>query len=198
MYKTTIKGKLISISYADTSVRLGAPQYRKLKVWLNDFLTALEEFLWTKRHGGLALRRPKKAGLQLSLTLCGNEKIRRLNHRFRGKLKTTDVISLQYLEELEEIEQASGPFDLHLGDIFICREVAKRQANKFKIRFEEEFTHLLVHGALHVLGYDHERSREDELIMEKKEQALLKRVADLRKKRRLTHGRIKEVKTSRI
>jgi rRNA maturation RNase YbeY len=184
MYKSTIDGKYLTVQYQDTSLRLGAPQFRKLKLWLVLFVQSYEEFLWTKRKGCLGLKRPK-ARVELNVTLCGKSRMINLNHRFRGKKKVTDVISLQYLESHDEIETASGPFPLLLGELFLCREVTAAQARKFRLRFEEEFVHLLVHGALHVLGYDHERSAEDELLMETKEKQLLLRIRKLRLKRRL-------------
>ena len=81
--------------------------------------------------------------------------------------KLTDVLSFPVYETLRSNSESfiePGPV-VHLGDIFICREVALRQAKEFKITFEEEFLHLFIHGFLHLCGYDHEMSKEEEELM---------------------------------
>lgn len=114
----------------------------------------------------------------LNVTLCGNTKIKSLNREYRNKDKVTDVLSFGVHENLRP---DLGPFlanlpELELGDIFICKEVAKKQAHEFDITYEMEVIHLLVHGFLHLLGYDHEISEKEEMIMEKEEAKLVKSI----------------------
>jgi len=113
---------------------------------------------------------------ELSLVLVGNEEIRELNATYRGKNRPTDVLSFPSGEN-----QAEGL--RILGDVVISVEQAEIQARKRRKTLEEEVRSLLIHGILHLLGYDHERSQKEARIMkgmEKKiEQALCER-RDLR------------------
>jgi probable rRNA maturation factor len=70
--------------------------------------------------------------------------------------------------------QPAVPIDL--GDIFICFPVAKTQAKSLNVSLENELIHLFVHGFLHLLGFDHERSSKDERIMLKWEDHLIKKI----------------------
>lgn len=122
----------------------------------------------------------------LNLTLCGKTKIQTINRKFRNKDKPTDVLTFPLYETLrsDEIKKFKldpimfGP-EVLLGDVLICKEVAKSQAKEFDITYRDELLHLLCHGFLHVLGYDHERSAKEEKIMQNLEDML---VAELSKK----------------
>jgi len=100
--------------------------------------------------------------------------MRALNRRWRKKDKTTDVLAFP---------AGGGPGPDALGDVVISVEQAEIQARKRRKTLEEEVRSLLIHGILHLLGYDHERSQREARIMkgmEKKiEQALCER-RDLR------------------
>lgn len=90
-----------------------------------------------------------KKGQCISIHLIGDYKMRNLNRVYRGKDRTTDVLSFS-AQEGEMI------FDEHdLGDLFISIPQIRRQAKRFDISFAEECTRMLVHGTLHLLGYDH-------------------------------------------
>ena len=102
----------------------------------------------------------KNKKVELSLNLVGEGKIRSLNKKYRGKNKVTDVLSfgMDY--------KTSGKCDIiSLGDIFICLPFAKKQARKEGIELKKELSRLVVHGFLHLLGYDHEKSSKDTKIM---------------------------------
>jgi probable rRNA maturation factor len=93
--------------------------------------------------------------VELSVRLTGDEDVRALNAEWRGKDKPTNVLSFP-LSEPEELvrEQAEGP-ELMLGDIVLARGVCEREAAEKRIPVERHASHLLVHGTLHLLGYDH-------------------------------------------
>ncbi len=148
----------------------------KLKKYLSACLPVFEEFLMSKT--GLNLKGLNASEIEMSLTLCGASKIRSLNRDHRGKDKKTDVLSFPAHEDLRV--GADGPVFgvLSLGDIIICKEVADSQAKEFKIEREDEVVHLLVHGFLHVLGYDHEVSSSEEKIMQDLEAKLLKKISN--------------------
>lgn len=98
--------------------------------------------------------------VELGLHLVTPDRSQELNHEHRHKDKPTDVLSFPLNEH--SLEQ----YDiLPLGDIFICLEVAERQAKEMKIPLDQELARLAVHGLLHLVGYDHETSPEDEKDM---------------------------------
>jgi probable rRNA maturation factor len=93
--------------------------------------------------------------VELSVRLTSDEDVRALNAHWRGKDKATNVLSFPMSEQYE-LEQADedGP-ELMLGDIVLAKGVCEREAAEKEIPFERHATHLLVHGTLHLLGYDH-------------------------------------------
>lgn len=108
--------------------------------------------------------------IELSVLLCNDEFIRKLNKEWRDEDHATDVLSMsQHIPELEI------PM-LMLGDIVISVETAARQAEERGHTLLDEIRILLVHGLLHLLGFDHEISDEAEVEMEKEEELLLKKL----------------------
>jgi probable rRNA maturation factor len=93
--------------------------------------------------------------LELSVRLTGDDQVRALNAQWRGKDKATNVLSFPMLDEAN-LHQANvaGP-ELLLGDIILARGVCAAEASDKGIAFEDHAAHLLVHGTLHLLGYDH-------------------------------------------
>ena len=92
---------------------------------------------------------------ELSVLLTDDKKIRELNKKYRGQDRATDVLSFPQ-NEGEENEP-----DYHLmGDVVISTVTAKRQASQHGLSLEEEIVLLLIHGILHLLGFNHERSEE--------------------------------------
>jgi probable rRNA maturation factor len=93
--------------------------------------------------------------VELSVRLTGDEQVRALNAEWRGKDKATNVLSFP-LAETDELREANvaGP-ELLLGDIILARGVCEAEAADKGVTFEQHATHLLVHGTLHLLGYDH-------------------------------------------
>ena len=127
---------------------------------------------WDSRSGWEALARkaaeaaiaesafPQLSGsprqVELSVRLVGDEEVRLLNAHWRGKDKPTNVLSFPLAEQYE-LEQGDeeGP-ELMLGDIVLAHGVCEREAAEKKVSVEEHATHLIVHGTLHLLGYDHQ------------------------------------------
>ena len=100
--------------------------------------------------------------MSVSVTLTDNDHIHKLNKKFRGVDRHTDVLSFPMYErdELDEMIIEGGV--LELGDIVISIERAHEQALEIGNTFLEEIAFLTVHSMLHLLGYDHERSSEDD------------------------------------
>ena len=113
--------------------------------------------------------------VELSVRLTSDEDVRALNAHWRGKDKPTNVLSFPMSEQYE-LEQADedGP-ELMLGDIVLAKGVCEREAAEMEIPFERHATHLLVHGTLHLLGYDH-GDDQDAADMEDREVRALARL----------------------
>lgn len=102
----------------------------------------------------------KRAHIQLSLLITGDEQIKELNKLYRNIDSATDVLSFPQFEMIEEITE-----DSILGDIVISFETAQNQADEAGIAVEREMAFLFIHGLLHLLGYDHEVSEDEEIVM---------------------------------
>lgn len=113
--------------------------------------------------------------MELSLILTDNQGIHRLNWEFRRQDKPTDVLSFPQEEDLSPwCREKPGP-RLMLGDIAISLEKALEQAESYGHSLEREAAFLLVHGALHLLGYDHENPW-DEAAMREEQRAVLEHI----------------------
>lgn len=116
--------------------------------------------------------------VSISMTLCGKRKIQSMNQKYRQIDKATDVLSFPVFENLrpDKLVTEKNLPQVELGDLVICKEIAKSQALEFKISYEQEVIHLAVHGFLHLLGFDHETSLKEEKIMEKYEAELVNKI----------------------
>ncbi len=110
------------------------------------------------------------ADCEVSVTFTDNEKIHALNREYRGVDRPTDVLSFP-LYEGDDLGQAFGP--VALGDIVLSLEKAKKQAEEYGHSFEREVAFLTVHSTLHLLGYDHETSEEEEKDMFGRQNAIM-------------------------
>ena len=99
----------------------------------------------------LALRRGGcgRRSITLSILLADNSRLRKLNARFRGKNKPTNVLSFE----------AAGAESDHLGDLALAYGVSAHEARAQRKTLSNHATHLVVHGVLHLLGFDHETRR---------------------------------------
>jgi rRNA maturation RNase YbeY len=98
-------------------------------------------------------------GAELSLVLAADPEMAELNARFRGRAGPTDVLSFSLLEG-SGAEFRGGL----LGDVVIGVEVAARQARRRGRSLDDEVARLMIHGVLHLLGYDHERDEQARLM----------------------------------
>lgn len=135
--------------------------------------TALED-ISTRAEAALAERLGLTADLlEISLLACGDERIAELNGEFRGKASPTNVLSWP-AEALTPpaLPEAEPDGTLPLGDIALAFETCAREAEAQGQTFDDHVTHLIVHGLLHLLGYDHEID-DDALRMEALEREIL-------------------------
>lgn len=115
--------------------------------------------------------------VEVSVTFVDDEGIRELNKKFRGMDKPTDVLSFPLLDYEGESEEPFFDELCHnLGDIVISLERAMAQANEFGHSFEREVAFLTAHSMLHLLGYDHELSDEDDADMRARQNDIMERL----------------------
>ena len=125
-----------------------------------------------------------KCGLKkvrVEVSFVDKKEIKRLNKEFRQIDKETDVLSFPVLDlvpmQKVSIKDFMEDFDpetksLMLGDIIICNDVAKKNAEEYGHSYEREVCYLVVHGCLHLLGYDH-MEEEDKKLMRAMEETVL-------------------------
>jgi len=154
-----------------------------------------------------------EASAELGVLFVGDQRMRGLNRRYRGKDCTTDVLAFAMRESFtphasrfdpsassgsraESRDKLTVPSQVEgrltpdmLGDVVIAVPTAVRQAKQGQRSLDEELTALLVHGILHLCGYDHERSEKDARRMQRRERMILSRLAPLPKRvNRTRHG----------
>lgn len=144
-----MKHDLISIS--------GAPASWKLRASVEKLVQAL-------RRGRFI---PSKHAVVLSVSCVGASEMTRLNRKYRGKARPTDVLSL---------EQPQIPVSnvIFLGDVVLCLDIVRAQAKEQCHGVGIEAAVLTAHGLLHLLGYDHEKSPREATRQVKAEDKLLK------------------------
>ena len=117
------------------------------------------------------LRRLGRAETELSILLVDDREMRALNHRYRGIDRPTDVLAFA------QSEGGGAVPDGLLGDVVISVDTAKRQAREIGHSLGHEADRLLIHGLLHLLGYDHERSAAEARRMQRRERLLARTLA---------------------
>lgn len=147
---------VIEVQYAVS--RAGVPHPATLRRWAK---AALQQSVDVTP--AFVRRRP----VSLTLRVVGAAEGRRLNLRWRGKDKTTNVLSFPSGSLPGEWEDAEP-----LGDIVICAPVIRREAGQQFKAPAAHWAHMVIHGTLHLLGYDHEVARDAE-VMEQLERQVL-------------------------
>lgn len=103
-------------------------------------------------------------GRELGILLVDDKEIQELNRQYLGRDRPTNVLAFPM----------DGPSNRLLGDIVISVQTAQREAEERGVSLEEHLALLLIHGILHLLGYDHEKGGRQETEMKRKERELLK------------------------
>jgi probable rRNA maturation factor len=146
----------------------------------------------------LALRILKLLSLErgeLSLLFVNDLKMRALNAQHRGVDANTDVLSFPLYDSVGEIQcqidaVGSAPVDawsrapILLGDVVINPQRAAVQAQQYGLTLDEELTRLMVHGVLHLIGYDHERNRYQAQKMFLKQEEIIRALAEMDRQRK--------------
>jgi probable rRNA maturation factor len=114
----------------------------------------------------------KGEGCEIAVRVVAPRESRALNRQWRGKDRPTNVLSFPAPTQTRRGKPAD--FRLPLGDLVICAEVVRREAVLRGRPVEAHWAHLVVHGTLHLVGYDHEAGRREQVRMERREISVLK------------------------
>ncbi len=115
-----------------------------------------------KKIAKKVLMKEQKGDLNLSIALVGQKVIKGLNKRYRKKNRPTDVLSYMYSKNASEI--------------VICPQVVKQNAKKFGTTFKKELARVLIHGILHLAGYNHEKKKTETKKMKEKEECYFSKI----------------------
>lgn len=166
-----IQSGKVSLGFFYTDDLVSSSDISEYKYWLDLAAKAI----------GVSFYKGEKP-ITVNISIVGDDEIREINAEYRDKDKVTDVLSFPMQENMRK-----GEFDdfmplIELGDIIICKSVCEEQAREFKLSYFEEFVHLVIHGFLHVYGYDHEISEDEEQLMFSLEEKLVKEISTLKAK----------------
>ena len=153
----------LTVSVQFASFRRGVPHARSLGRWAKAAFTA----------GGQGRRRAP-AQAEVTIRIVGAAESRRLNRTWRGKDKPTNVLSFPAapLPAVHGLRAGSLRDPVSIGDLAICSPVVAREAREQGKQVRAHWAHMVVHGVLHLLGYDHENDR-DAGVMEAREVRIL-------------------------
>ena len=126
-----------------------------------------EEFL--KKIARKILKKEKESGL--SVAFVNPARIKKLNKQYRKKDRVIDVLSFGSSQKFPSFQKHT-----ELGEVIICLSEVRKNAKQYKSTFEKELVQVSIHGVLHLLGYDHEKSEKEAKKMEEKQQYYLSQV----------------------
>jgi probable rRNA maturation factor len=130
-----------------------------------------EEFL--KEVAKKVLKSENKEKGSLSVAFVGEGRMRKLNKKYRNRNRTTDVLSFEGNLKSKLLPKEKPDFIKELGEVVICLKTVRKNAKRYGLDFEEELVRVLIHGILHLLGYEHERGGKEAEEMRKKEEYYL-------------------------
>ena len=136
-----------------------------------DITALIERVIGTAMTRAELPKAAKNKRVELSIALVSDESIKLLNSEFRGKDKPTNVLSFEF----EDYDTLPPDAEYPLGDIVMAYETIKRETEEQNKKLTDHCAHMVLHGFLHLLGYDHIKDDEAE-IMEAKEIEILKEI----------------------
>jgi probable rRNA maturation factor len=111
------------------------------------------------RVAKIVLKGENKERENVSVAFISPQEIQVLNQKYRKKDKPTDVLSFEKVSDFKD----------EFSEVVICPQVVREKSQESTLPLKKELAKVLIHGILHALGYDHERSERDEKLMEEKE-----------------------------
>ena len=151
-----------------------------MNIILNDETRVSDELMETLRKAASACI---NMDVEISLSFVSLEEIHQLNLEYRGVDSPTDVLSFPMFESLEEIQtmqnqtgqDEADSIEIPIGDVVVCMDKIRQQAEEFGHSQERETVYLFVHSLLHLIGYDHE-IEEDKMEMRAREEEIMKQL----------------------
>lgn len=141
---------------------------------INNLTTNSIDGKFLKKIAQKILEGEGKGESDLSIALIGPGKMRKLNKRYLGKNRATDVLAFgQNQKSKIKNQKFPIPSENGLGEVVICLREVKKNAKRFGEGFEKELAACLIHGILHLLGYDHEKNEKEAEKMEAKQKTYL-------------------------
>lgn len=132
-----------------------------VKIKLNNLKKTLQNLTETRYFQGLLKKRLPfydYSKLELSIVLVSEKSIRQMNKRFRGIDKVTDVLSFPMFDFNTSHNFLNTNM---LGDVVVCPSKSISQAQEYNVDYEDELLRLIIHGILHLLGFDHETDSKE-------------------------------------
>lgn len=130
---------------------------------INNLTSIPIERSFFKKIARKILEKEKRNNLELSVALVSINKIKELNKKYCGKNRPTDVLTFNHLE-FEKIDTKKN-----IGEIIISPQEVKKNAIQLGTSFKKEMARCLIHGILHILGYEHENFLKEAKLMERKQ-----------------------------
>jgi probable rRNA maturation factor len=139
--------------------------------WEQRALAAAHAAIVRTPHGDLLTT---DAHVEVSVRLTSDDEVQALNRQYRGKDRPTNVLSFPMVQPdlIDTVSQNSDDGEVLLGDIVLAYGVCAREAAERNITPADHFTHLVVHGCLHLLGYDHMTDDEGDAMEQIERDAL--------------------------
>lgn len=125
----------------------------KIKISTKKVETLAKEILLALSRPNLRVRQKSRLKKDLVIVFVANAEMKKLNHHFRDKNKVTDILSFADADEDS------------LGELVICFPQIQKQAQEHGLTIQQELAYMLIHGVLHLLGYDHEQSKKEAKLM---------------------------------
>jgi probable rRNA maturation factor len=113
--------------------------------------------------------------IEVSVLLANDDLVRTLNREYLGKDEPTNVLSFPQFDYEKNLEEQIGEEPVNIGDIILAFETVQREAEEKLIPIDSHFMHLMVHGTLHLLGYNHQ-NEEEATVMENTEIWIMSRM----------------------
>ena len=162
------------INYNIDDINLNCFTPEELSSKLDSLLKGVLSIIASKQQ---QILKGKFKSVEVNLNIVDDKEIQKINLEYRQKDKATDVLSFPLQENVRRGEYDQFEGHLELGDIFVASGVCLKQALENDLTYEQEFVHLFAHGYLHLCGYDHEESEEEEKIMGQLESEIMDELA---------------------
>ncbi|MDD2627307.1 MAG: rRNA maturation RNase YbeY [Clostridia bacterium] len=157
--------------YLDVEEEIHIKEYNK---FIQEYSEKIEKIVkYALETNGIITKK-----IYIGIGVVIKEKIKEINYEHRGINKETDVLSFpmfknKEIEELKSKASKKTENEILLGDIILCPDVIKEQAEEYGTGFNREMLYMITHGVCHLLGYDHEETN-DKKDMRKMEEEILK------------------------